>query len=83
MSDCKIIAIANQKGGTGKITTASNLRNTLAFEEKMLLVDFNPQANLTMSLGIERPDEPSLSAHDILRYACEECLLSALASNYP
>ncbi len=67
MEKCKIIAIANQKGGTGKTTTACNLGNALAVTgHRVLLVDFDPQSNLTMSFGIERPDELLVSMHDIL-----------------
>ncbi|MEN3005950.1 ParA family protein [Dehalobacterium formicoaceticum] len=73
MENCKIIAVANQKGGTGKTTTATNLGNALASAgEKVLLVDFDPQANLTMSFGIERPDELALSMHDILTYIIDD-----------
>ena len=67
MEKCKIIAVANQKGGTGKTTTANNMGNALANEGKrVLLVDFDPQANLSMSFGIERPDELPLSMDDVL-----------------
>ena len=67
MENCKIIAIANQKGGTGKTTTACNLGYALAETGcRVLLVDFDPQANLSMSFGIERPDELPVSMHDIL-----------------
>jgi chromosome partitioning protein len=67
MSSCRIIVIANQKGGTGKTTTACNLGNALAITgNKILLVDFDPQANLSMSFGIERPDELAVSMNNIL-----------------
>ena len=67
MENCKIITVANQKGGTGKTTTARNLGNALAdMGEKVLLVDFDPQSNLSMSFGIERPDELEMPMHEIL-----------------
>ena len=62
-----ITAVTNQKGGTGKTTTCENLGVGLAMAgKKVLLVDTDPQASLTVALGHNRPDDLPVTLSDLM-----------------
>lgn len=69
----QVIAIVNQKGGVAKTTTAVNLAAALVRQdEKVLCIDLDPQANLTMSLGCQSPDELPHTVSDVIDKAITE-----------
>jgi chromosome partitioning protein len=75
----RVIAVANQKGGVAKTTTVHTLGAALAERgERVLLVDLDPQASLTWSLGVD-PDELERSLHDVMvgRTKAREILVEA------
>ena len=68
-----VIACVNQKGGTGKTTTCENLGAGLVMNgKKVLLVDFNPQASLSISLGYPKPEELPVTIADMMKKVVDE-----------
>lgn len=68
MSNCKVIALTNQKGGVGKTTTAVNLGVSLVQQgKKVLLIDADAQANLTMALGYNIPDDIPITLSTVMQ----------------
>ena len=71
--EATIIAVVNQKGGTAKTTTVENLGIGLSKQgKKVLLIDADPQASLTISLGYPQPDDLELTLSDLLNGTISE-----------
>lgn len=75
MARAKIIAVCNQKGGVGKTTTTENFAYALAEKgKKVLMVDFDAQASLTQTQGIDQPDNLEVTVYDLMQTVINDSL---------
>lgn len=79
----RIIAVANQKGGVGKTTTATNLSACLAEKgKKVLAIDMDPQGNMSSALGIDKNNVEN-TIYELILEECslEECMAEEMIEN--
>ena len=77
MDKCKVIALANQKGGVAKTTSTVNLGVGLANQgHKVLLIDADPQGSLTISLGVKNPDDLDASLATVMDAVIDDVLIA-------
>ena len=79
----RIIAVANQKGGVGKTTTATNLSACLAEKgKKVLAIDIDPQGNMSSGLGIDKNEVENTVYELILEESSlEDCIIENVLEN--